>query len=199
MQVWRQYYRIWLTDPRFVFGGIGFCVGGMGIGLILANMFPLSAIDLVFFSILFLLLALYRPNWGFLVLVATLPLETVNMLPSTFGFSLRPYQWLLVIVVCALAFRGLSKRSILTDLHIVPQDMWLALIPFGAILSGIISGGEGQHFAIIIISFYTLYVLGRIFLRTVGDVEVAGSTLFGAGLTSLGFDSHRLQMSRRPS
>lgn len=187
MHVWQRYYHAWLTDPRFVFGGIGFGVGGAGIMLMLANVFPLSAIDLIFFSVLFLLLALHRPNWGFLVLVATLPLETVNMLPTTFGFSLRPYQWLLVIVVCALAFRSLSKRSMLTGLHIVPQDVWLALIPLGAILSGIISGGEGRHFAIIILSFYALYVLGRIFLRTAGDVEVAGSTLLSAGLASLGF------------
>jgi hypothetical protein len=49
------------------------------------------------------------------------------------------------------------------------------------------AGGAGMHDAVILASFYALYLLGRVFLRTPGDIGVAATVLAASGLVSLGF------------
>ncbi|MGB4942566.1 MAG: hypothetical protein WBO92_00460, partial [Candidatus Moraniibacteriota bacterium] len=178
---------MWSADPRMVFGVVGLLIGGLVVMLMLADAFPLSGINLIFFSLLFLLLTLYRPNWVFLALVAVLPFETINLLPDAFGFALRPYQWLFVIVSLALAIRVLTRRTTGPLFRFGVLDAWLALVPIGAVISGVLFGGAGLHHAVVVVSFYALYLLGRIFFRTPGDVSVAAVALSASGLVSLSF------------
>ncbi len=187
MDRWLKQYRFWLADPRIVFGVVGFSIGCLGLLLMLTDSLPFGGVNLAFFTMLTFLVALYRPNWVFLTLVATLPFETIHLLPETASFSLRPYQWLFMIVSLALAIRILTRRTTGLLFRFEWLDFWLALVPIGALISGGLFGGVGVHHAVIVVSFYALYLLGRIFLRTSGDVSVATVVLSASGLVSLGY------------
>lgn len=175
------------SDPRVWFGVGGLFVGVFGVATLFLPLFPLGVVNLVFFTTLLLLAALYRPNWCFLLLVAVIPFETISILPAEFGFSLRPYQWVFVVLALALFIRVLSQRTPWRLFQHTQLDFWLALIPIGAFISGFASGGEGVRLAAIVASFYALYLLGRVFLKTAGDVRIAFITLFASGFVSLSF------------
>lgn len=180
-------WRTWQSDPEAFFALAGGGVGAIGVLLSLAGVFPLNGVNALFFTGLFFLGALYRPNWSFLLLIAVLPFETLSVTPAGFGLDLRPYQWLFLILVSALAIRLFSKRTPWPLFSLSPLDGWLGLIPLGAFLSGLFAGGEGMRLASIVLSFYALYLLGRVFLKTSGDVRVALAVLFASGLASAAF------------
>lgn len=177
--------RAWQRDPEVVFSLSGALVGVTGVVLFLGNVFPLSPVNFWFFSLLLLLLGLYRPNWCFLLLVVVLPFEIVAVSPDSLALSLRPYQWIFLTLAFALGVRILSGRSRLPLLTWSHLDYFLALIPIGALISGAIGGGQGLRLSIIVVSFYALYLLGRVFLKTVGDVRIAVATLFASGLVTV--------------
>ncbi len=179
--------RSWRSDPQVLFGGIAFAIASAGILLSLVEAFPLAPIDLIFFSTLLFLLSLYRPNWGFLFFLAIISFETVNVFPESFGFSLRPYQWQFLILVSALSIRIISRKSSWPLFRFQPLDGWLALIPVGAWVSGVLSGGEGIRLAAIVTSFYTLYLLSRVFFTTSRDIQIGGAVFFAGGLATLLF------------
>lgn len=137
------------------------------------HIFPLSPITLVFFSFVALLLALYRPGWTFLLLVASVPLEAINLLPASFGgVMLRPYQWLTVILFLAVAIRFVSGR--LPFRLFRPQ--WFDVLPISIALGAFLALFEAPLLALafkqalVVTSFVGIYFLGRIFFRTVFDV-----------------------------
>lgn len=174
--------RVWLYDPAVVFSLLGALVGAAGTLLFLVGVFPLSPINFWFFSALLFLLGLYRPNWCFLLLVAVAPFEIITTAPDTLGLSLRPYQWIFLALMLALGVRILSGRSRLPFFALSRLDFFLGLIPIGALVSGVIGDGQGLRLGIIVVSFYALYLLGRVFLKTIGDVRIAVATLFASGL-----------------
>lgn len=156
---------------------LGLVISGLFIALYLSGLFPLSLVNFAFWSVFIGLACLYRPNWCFLLLLALLPLETVNLLPETFGAALRPYQWLCLLLVGALAFRVLSKRSTWPLFTLHPIDSFLFILVLGSFVSGIVAGGAGIRLAVIITSFYALYLLSRVFFKTVKDIAL-GTTVF---------------------
>ena len=174
-------------DPCLWFGLGGFLVGVFGVAALLFGTFPLGTVNLIFFTSLLFLGALYRPNWCFLLLAAVIPFETISLVPSDFGFSLRPYQWVFLLLATALLVRMMSRRTAWPLIQPTRLDFWLALIPIGAIISGLISGGEGVRLAFVVASFYGLYLLGRVFLKTPGDVRIAFITLISSSVVSLVF------------
>lgn len=174
--------RAWQRDPEVVFSLSGAIVGAMGIILFLGNVFPLSPVNFWFFSLLLLLLGLYRPNWCFLLLVAVVPFEIVAVSPESLGLSLRPYQWVFLALTLALGVRMFSGKSRWPLFVFSRLDVLLALIPIGALISGAIGGGQGLRLGMIVVSFYALYLLGRVFLKTMGDVRIAAATFFASGL-----------------
>src|SRR3989344_6775361 len=100
------------------------------IALSFAGVLPLDTVDLIFFSFVGFLCALYRPGWAFLLLVGMLPYEIVTLAPSSFGVSIRPYQWVLVLVTLALAVRLALKRF---PVEKFAPNVWdIALLVFGA-------------------------------------------------------------------
>lgn len=174
----------WQHDPEIVFAFIGVTVGAISIALFLAGVFPLGPVNFWFFSVLLVLLGLYRPNWCFLFLVAVVPFEIITVSPDTLSLSLRPYQWVFLALSIALSVRVLSGRSRFPLFAPSRLDYFLALIPIGALISGVTSGGQGVRLAVIVISFYAFYLLGRVFLKTIGDIRIAMATLFASGLVT---------------
>jgi hypothetical protein len=60
---------------------------------------PLEPVNFFFFAFVTLLASLYRPGWVFLLLIALLPLEIVNLAPALFGgIEIRPYQFVMAAV-----------------------------------------------------------------------------------------------------
>jgi hypothetical protein len=174
--------KTWPRDPEVVFSLSGAVVGATGIMLFLSGVFPLNPVNFWFFSTLLLLLGLYRPNWCFLLLVAVAPFEIITIAPDSVGLSLRPYQWVFLALALALGVRMLSGKSRFPLFPLSRLDYFLALIPMGALVSGAIGGGQGLRLGVIVVSFYMLYLLGRVFLKTTGDVRIAAATLFASGL-----------------
>lgn len=168
---------------RFFFS-FGLIVSTVGVSLSLLDTFPLGLVNFYFFSTLLFLLALYRPNWCFLLLVSVLPFEIITISPPSLDPSLRPYQWIFLILVSALLIRIFSGRTRWLLFTLSPIDFFLALIPVGALISGTLSGGEGIRLAIIVTSFYTLYLLSRVFLKTVGDLRIATHVFFSSGFVT---------------
>ncbi|MFZ1626768.1 MAG: hypothetical protein WAT81_03135, partial [Candidatus Moraniibacteriota bacterium] len=187
MDAWKKICRSMRSNPDIWFAIGGLLVGSFGVAALLLPLFPLTPVNLIFFTVLLFLAAMYRPNWCFLLLMAVIPFETLSVLPVNFGFSLRPYQWVFLALATALFIRIISKRTPWPLFRCVRLDFWLALIPAGALVSGILSGGEGVRLALIVASFYALYLLGRVFLKTVGDVRVAFIAFGASGMASLLF------------
>ncbi len=167
----------WRHDPQIIFSALGVFLAVSVTAFFLSGLLPLNPVNFWFFSLILFSLALYRPNWAFLAFVAMLPFETVTVSPELVGLSLRPYQWVFLALVLALGLRILSGRSRFPLFKIQKLDFFLVLLPIGALISGLIGGGEGVRLAVIVASFYGLYLLGRVFLKTVGDVRIALMTL----------------------
>ncbi|MFA9261914.1 MAG: O-antigen ligase family protein [Undibacterium sp.] len=178
-------YQDSLQNPRIVFPMLALLISGISILLFIGGVFPLSSVNFAFWTVLFGLGCLYRPNWGFLLLLTVLPFETLNLVSSSWGLMLRPYQWLFLILVAVLALRVLSGRTPWSLFRWHPIDGLLGLIPLGAFISGLAGGGEGIRLSVIVLSFYALYLLGRVFLKTIKDLSLAMSTFTAAGLPVL--------------
>lgn len=178
-------YQEWLKSPSIVFPVLAVLVSGISILLQLSGVFPLESVNLIFWTALFGLGCLYRPNWGFLLLLMLLPFETLNLLPIEWGFMLRPYQWLFVLLLVSLVIRVLSGRTPWRLISIHPLDILLGLLPLGALISGFLNGGQGIRLAVIVCSFYALYVLSRVFLKSTKDVVLAATTFVAAGFPVL--------------
>lgn len=187
METWKKLLLKAEHDPRvwFALGGLG--IGTFGVAALWFGIFPLETVNLLFFTGLLFFGALYRPNWCFLLLMATLPFETVNVVSFHSGPALRPYQWVFLVISAALLVRLFSGRTWWPLIRFERLDAWLALVPIGAIISGLMWGGEGPRLAAVVVSFYALYLLGRVFLKTTGDVHVAFITLAASGAASLCF------------
>lgn len=143
------------------------------IALSLSGILPPDTADFAFFFFLAMLAALYRPGWIFLILLGILPLETVNLAPTLFGADLRPYQFLELAMLVGLLIRLLSKKT-LPELPVFGKgDLLLALVPSGSFLAiaNAPSPSTSLRLSLILLSFYGLYILSRIYLRSYEDVK----------------------------
>ncbi|NTW13745.1 MAG: hypothetical protein HGA31_01810 [Candidatus Moranbacteria bacterium] len=133
---------------------------------------PLGSTDLVFLFFLTVLAATYRPGWIFLLLVSVLPLETVDLAPSSIGSGIRPYQFLTLAIVIGLIVRFLTRRPLPELPRFGAGDFLLSLVPIGSLVA-VINASEpltALRFSVILFSFYGLYFLFRIFVRTSEDI-----------------------------
>ncbi len=142
--------------------------GVVGLFLFLMGAFPFGPGNFLFFSVLILLVSLYRPVWIFLLLVGMLPYEIINLAPVEFGISLRPYQWLTSILLLAVGIRSLAKRPILPPFRFMWIDCLPILFSAGAYLAaiGLVSSGVSIKLALVLSSFAALFFLTRFFVRT---------------------------------
>ncbi|NTW90298.1 MAG: hypothetical protein HGB37_05320 [Candidatus Moranbacteria bacterium] len=133
---------------------------------------PLGLTDFLFLFCLSALAAAYRPGWIFLLLVSVLPLEIVNLAPTAVGSGIRPYQFLMAAIYAGLAIRFFARRPLPGWPRINAGDLFLLLIPVGSIfaVSNAADRSISFHLSVILISFFALYFLFRVYVRTSEDV-----------------------------
>ena len=134
---------------------------------------PLRSGDFIFFVILTLAFALYRPGWAFLFFVGTVMLENINLVPINFGIAIRPYQLLGALILLAVAIRFFSKKLYFKLPGFEWQDYTLLLVVFSGFLS--ITGTSDKitslKLAIIFATFFVLYYLVRIYIQNSEDIK----------------------------
>lgn len=153
---------------------INICAGVALIMLSFSDVLPLSTTNLIFFSFVGFLLALYRPGWAFLLLVGMLPYEIINLAPESFGLTLRPYQWLLGLVVAALVVRLILRRFPFEKFVPNYWDVLVLLLWLGAMMGAVFSDHQmiALRLSLILFSFVVLYFVCRIFVRTIDDARM---------------------------
>lgn len=162
----------------------------LGLALIVfadKNKLPLGAGDFVFFAILALLVALYRPRWIFFLFVSLLPLENVILASGFLPLQLRPYQFVGAILVVAVVILWFVNRLNFKLLKPTWID-WLvfSLVPL-SFLSLINSPVKNISLKnnLILFSFIILYYLIRNFVRTRKHLIEAALFFIGSNLIVL--------------
>ena len=164
--------------------------------LIFANMFagiiliilshtsvlPLENVNFAFFSFVGLLFALYRPGWTFLLLVGMLPYEIINIAPKSLPLTLRPYQWILILLALALIIRYALKRFPVEKFVPNRWDMSVLVFGGGAFLSAMMSEHPSiaLKLSVILFSFILLYFITRIFVRSGDDARMSLPFIFSS-------------------
>ena len=145
---------------------------------------PLDTIDLIFFSFVGFLFALYRPGWAFLIMIGMLPYEIINIAPESFGISVRPYQWLLVLIILALLVRLALKRFPLEKFVPNIWDILLGVLWISSMVSALASDDRvmAVKLSAILFSFVALYFVCRIFVRSTDDARMLLPFLFSSFL-----------------
>lgn len=157
--------------------------GALLIVLSHSTAFPLSDVNFFFFSFIGLLFALYRPAWVFLLLVGMLPYEIIDLMPLGYGnFSLRPYQWLVVLLSFSLVIRYFLKRFPVEKFTPRIWDFSILVVGMSAFLSASMSTQPATAFklSLILLSFILFYFITRLFIRSLDD----GTTLLPFILSS---------------
>jgi hypothetical protein len=155
-----------------------------------SGVFPLDGPTFFFFSFVLFLGATYRLGWAFLFLVALIPLEIINVAPALLGgLALRPYQWVAGVLLLALATRFLFGRLPFR----LFRPIWVDALPVILTLGGFIAflnapqSGIALKQAIVVASFVSLYLLGRIFFRTLYDIRQALPFFLVSSMLVLGY------------
>ncbi len=129
--------------------------------------------DFLFFSVIFLILALYRPGWSFLFFVGTIALENINVAPDAIGITVRPYQLFAVLTIIAVLVRLLVKRLNFE----LPKWKWIdwALVVFAmaGFVSSLFAVDKNIAFkqSVIAASFVVIYFLIRVFIQNLKDLK----------------------------
>lgn len=133
---------------------------------------PLGTLPFLVLFLLLVLFSAYRPGWVFLLLVTVLPFETISLSPEPLPIDLRPYQLLAAAVFAGLGIRVFFRREVPKRPRFGPADISLALVPLGAFLSSVVAPDPAGAFrlAVILTSFYGLYLLFRVYVRSSEDV-----------------------------
>jgi len=143
--------------------------------IVLSNLqiVPMRIGDFVFFAILTLALALYRPGWVFLFFVGTIMLENINLAPVSLGVAISPYQFFGGMTIIALIIRLLTKRLNFKLTKLIWQDYLVLAMGMASFLSVMNSQnkGTGLKQSVVLVSFMALYFLARNFLQTIADMK----------------------------
>jgi hypothetical protein len=141
---------------------------------------PLRIWDFAFFSLLFLLIALYRLGWTFALFAGMLPLETINLAPFELGINVRPYQFLAILLCIALCVRLVTRRirwplfvwqwqDTVVAVFLIMGCIMIPFLPFPDLSLGVLKQ------SLILLSFGLIYALGRIFVKQLRDVRIAAA------------------------
>ncbi len=134
---------------------------------------PMRFGDFIFFSLMYLIFALYRPGWSFLFFVGTIALENINLAPASIGLFVRPYQLIGGLTVFSLLLRYFTKRLNFELVKLKWFDYIIGVFAFAGFLSSLFAADKGAAFkqSIIIFSFAVLYWLVRNYIQTFEDVK----------------------------
>ncbi|MDP1833443.1 MAG: O-antigen ligase family protein [Candidatus Moranbacteria bacterium] len=159
--------------------------------IILSNLeiLPMGMGDFVFFAILTLALALYRPGWVFLFFASTIMLENINLAPIELGIAIRPYQFFGGMTILAMLIRLLAKRLDFKLARLVWPDYLVIVLALAGFLSAIGSPARGVSLkqSIVLASFAALYFLTRNFLQTSGDIKKTIPFFLSSSATMVGY------------
>jgi hypothetical protein len=132
-----------------------------------------------------LVLAVYRPVIVFALLIGVIPLEIINIAPYQFGVELRPYQFLVFILVLAVIIRQvfrLSKQkifkwSIFDTLITIFVSLGFVNLIFNDNVSVLLKQ------LLVVVSFGLLYFVVRYFVNTKDDVLALFPILISSAVT----------------
>ena len=129
--------------------------------------------DFAFFTVLALILTLYRPGWGFLFSIGTIALENINLAPESAGIMIRPYQLFGGLTVVAILIRWILKRINLGMIKLKRADYLIILITVAGFVSilGAADKGLSLKLSAILASFAFLYLLARTYIQSVDDLK----------------------------
>jgi hypothetical protein len=155
--------------------------------IIFANLgiLPLKYLsDFIFYALVFLALAFYRPKWGFLLFVGTIALENINIAPIELGMMLRPYQFIGGLTVVAVLLRIILRNSEYKITKLSVPDIALLVFALAGFFSTLQATAHGIALkqSIIITSFVMLYFLTRIFIKNILILKEAVLFFISSGL-----------------
>lgn len=143
------------------------------------NVLPIKRMgDFIFYAIIFLAFALYRPGWAFLFFVGMMALENINLAPKEIGVMVRPYQFIGGLVIAAVLIRLITGRLGFKLPKWNRHD--LLLIVF--VVAGFISTFQGSTLAtakvesllkqaLVAASFVVFYFLTCVFIQDLKDLK----------------------------
>jgi len=148
------------------------------------------------FLVFAIALAAVNPFAAFALAAGTIAMETVSVLPESFGPALRPY---LVFAVSALAVYSLqftvyrlqggkTENGEFRLPRICLPDVGVLFVAFGGFAAAMFSPEPAESFrlSVIFLSFVLLYTAARIFIRSMEDVRrIAPAFFTGAFLVSV--------------
>jgi hypothetical protein len=145
---------------------------------------PLRTGDFIFFSILFLAFALYRPGWAFLFFIGTIMLENINLAPGILKISIRPYQFIGVFLILAIIVRIIFKKWNYGFFKLKFPDYLVVIIAIAGFISAFIGTSRGLsiRLSIIFLSFAFLYFLTRNYLQNITDIKKIIPFFLGSSL-----------------
>lgn len=134
---------------------------------------PMRFGDFIFFSLMYLIFALYRPGWSFLFFVGTIALENINLAPASIGLFIRPYQLIGGLTIFSLLLRYFTKRLNFELVKLKWFDYTIGVFAFAGFLSSLFAADKGAAFkqSIIIFSFAALYWLVRNYIQNLEDIK----------------------------
>ncbi|MCX6761909.1 MAG: O-antigen ligase family protein [Candidatus Moranbacteria bacterium] len=134
---------------------------------------PMRTGDFVFFAILILAFALYRPGWAFMLFMGTIALENINLAPERLGIAVRPYQLIGGLLFLAIAIRFFSKKLYFKLAKLSWTDYLVFLIPLASLFSIFNSQNPKAElkFALILFSFAAMFILVKNYIQNSSDLK----------------------------
>jgi hypothetical protein len=129
--------------------------------------------DFVFFAGIGLILALYRPGWGFLFFIGTIALENINVAPADFPIAIRPYQFFGAVTILAMIIRLFSKRLGFKLVKLQMFDWLLVIFAAASFASSFFSADKIPSIkqSLVLVSFIFLYYLVRNYIQKFDDLK----------------------------
>ncbi len=130
--------------------------------------------DFIFFLIIGLAFALYRPGWSFLFFIGTTALENINIAPKELGIAVRPYQFFGALTLLAVLIKLPSKKINFKLPRFGWNDLFVAIFIIAGFFSALgssINKTASLKLSVIALSFAALYFLARIFIQNFEDLK----------------------------
>lgn len=137
---------------------------------------------LVFCTIVFGV-TLYRPIMAFAIFVGVLPLEIINVAPDVIGFSLRPYQVIVVAMFLGMIGAIMLRTNIRKRFSWSLLDTLIAiLLSIGLANALIINSQDIWIQTVIFLSFGLLYFITRFFIGERKEVIALFPIMISSGV-----------------
>lgn len=145
--------------------------------------------DFGFFVFLGLILALYRPGWGFLFFVGTIALENINLAPVNIGIAVRPYQFFSGITICSILIRLLTGRLNFKLAKFRWPDYLIGIIVVAGFLSALFADGRALSLklSVVLLTFGLLYLLTRNYIQDSNDLEKVVPFFLSSGIVVIAY------------